>query len=313
MKIIKTILESEFLINDPPVLIDIGASGEINKKWKIIAPYCICIVFDADDREFNITEEVNKTYKKLINFNRVVTIDPVEKINFYLTVSPFCSSVLEPDPKSLEPWVFRDLFNVQEKKQLPAITLQQVLQQLNIATVDWFKTDTQGTDLRLFRSVLPYLSSPILAVEFEPGIIDAYREEDKLYSVMKEMTENNFWMSSMNVQGVQRLNSDYIDKIGASICKRVIRKTPAWAEVTYLKHPNLESPREFLLLYVFALLERQYGFALEIMTFASKKFSHTLFDDCTKAVWKIIEKEKKKMPLVILKRQLKKLFASIND
>jgi hypothetical protein len=313
MKIIKTILESEFLINDPPVLVDIGASGEINKKWKIIAPYCICIAFDADDREFNITEQINRTYKKLITFNRVVTVEAVEKVNFYLTVSPFCSSVLKPNPKSLEPWIFRNLFEVQEEKQLPAITMQQVLKQLNITTVDWFKTDTQGTDLRLFKSALPHLHSPILTVEFEPGIIDAYTGEDKLYSVMEEMKENNFWLSSMNVQGIQRLNADYINKIGSSMSKRIIRKTPAWAEVTYLKQPNLHSPRQFLLLYVFALLERQYGFALEVIAVASQKFPNALFQDCSKAVWKIIKNEKKKAPLVILKRQLNKLFASIND
>jgi hypothetical protein len=313
MKIIKTILESDFFVNDPPVLFDIGASGEINKKWKKIAPYCICIAFDADDREFNITEQVNSIYKKLITFNRVVTVEPVAKANFYLTQSPFCSSVLEPDLQSLEPWIFRDLFRVEEEKQLPAITLQQVLKQLNITTVDWFKTDTQGTDLRLFKSALPYLHSPILAVEFEPGIIDAYTGEDKLYSVMKEMKENNFWLSSMNVQGIQRLNTDYTSKIGFSMSKRIIRKTPAWAEVTYFKQPNLDSPRQFLLLYVFALLERQYGFALEVIAIASQKFPHVLFQDCNKAIWKIIENEKKKAPLVILKRQLNKLFTSIND
>jgi hypothetical protein len=313
MKIIKTILESDFLINDPPVLVDIGASGEINKKWKNIAPYCICIAFDADDREFHITEQINGTYKKLITFNRVVTVEPVERTNFYLTVSPFCSSLLEPDPKSLEPWIFRDLFRIEREKQLPSITLHQALKQLNITAIDWFKTDTQGTDLRLFKSVLPYLQSPILAVEFEPGIIDAYKGEDKLYSVMKEMKENNFWLSSMNVQGTQRLNADYIAKIGSSMSKRIVRKTPAWAEVTYFKQPDLESPRQFLLLYVFALLERQYGFALEVVTIASQKFPNVLFQDCSRAIWKIIENEKMKAPLVILKRQLKKLFASVND
>ena len=130
---------------------------------------------------------------------------------------------------------------------------------------------------------------------------------------MKEMKENNFWLSSMTVQGIQRLNADYISKIGSSLSKRIIRKTPAWAEVTYFKQPNLDSPRQFLLLYLFALLERQYGFALEVIAIASQKFPNALFRDCNKAVWKIIGNEKKKAPLVILKRQLNKLFASIND
>ncbi len=96
MKIIQKILKSDFLKEQPPVLIDIGASGEINARWKEIAPYSICIAFDADDREFHITEQTNKSYKKLITFNRIVTATPEDQANFYLTHSPFCSSLLEP-------------------------------------------------------------------------------------------------------------------------------------------------------------------------------------------------------------------------
>jgi hypothetical protein len=61
MKIIKTILESDYFAAAPPVLVDIGASGEINTKWKPIAPYSICIAFDADDREFHITKQTGYT------------------------------------------------------------------------------------------------------------------------------------------------------------------------------------------------------------------------------------------------------------
>ena len=50
MKIIQKVLESVYFENKPPVLIDIGASGEINAKWKAIASYSVCIAFDADER-----------------------------------------------------------------------------------------------------------------------------------------------------------------------------------------------------------------------------------------------------------------------
>ncbi|HMH32288.1 MAG TPA: hypothetical protein VK543_04615, partial [Puia sp.] len=93
MKIIDTVLQSPCFADQPPVLIDIGASGELNAKWKAIAKYAICIAFDADDREFQITEQVNKNYKKLISFNRIVTTEQFEQADFYLTASPFCSSL----------------------------------------------------------------------------------------------------------------------------------------------------------------------------------------------------------------------------
>ena len=72
MKIIKTILTSGYFLENPPILVDIGASGEINKKWEIIAPHSVCIAFDADDRDFQINEVDSSIYKKLIIFNRIV-------------------------------------------------------------------------------------------------------------------------------------------------------------------------------------------------------------------------------------------------
>lgn len=65
MKIIDTVLSSSYFENKPPVLFDVGASGEINKKWSTIAPYSICIAFDADDREFDVSEKQVSGFKKL--------------------------------------------------------------------------------------------------------------------------------------------------------------------------------------------------------------------------------------------------------
>ena len=313
MQIIKTILQTDIFQSHPPVLVDIGASGEINPKWKLIAPYSICIAFDADDREFHISEQTNKSYKKLVTFNRIVTSGKVDKADFYLTRSPFCSSLLEPDMESLQPWIFGSLFEVEKITHLPAINLEMALLQIKINYIDWFKTDTQGTDLRLFETLSTEISGNILAAEFEPGIIDAYKKEDKLYSVMAHMHKSGFWLSSIMVKGVQRLNGIYKSELGSFVSGKVIRKSPCWAEVAYLRQPFLTDRRQVLLLYIFALLEKQYGFALEIADFGSRNFQDTIFRDCKKAVLKKIRTEKWKIPLVVFKRQFNKLFANIND
>ena len=219
-------MRSEYFRDQPPVLIDIGASGRIHSKWKHVAKYAYCLAFDADDREFHVTEQTNKTYKKLITFNRIVTAEHIGQTNFHLTASPFCSSLLEPNKEKLEPWVFSPLFSVERVIPLPATTLQEALQQANIDYIDWFKTDTQGTDLRLFTSLPAALQSKILAAEFEPGIIDAYEGEDKVLAVMQEMRDQGFWLSSMAVKGVQRLHVRYTAEFGPFMTKRILRKTP---------------------------------------------------------------------------------------
>jgi hypothetical protein len=313
MKIIDSILNSTHFTNHPPVLIDIGASGEINEKWRSIARYSICLAFDADDREFHQTEETNREYKKLIIFNRIVTAEPTGNHPFYLTASPFCSSLLQPDTEKLEPWLFKPLFEITKITTFPTITLQQSLIQAGITYIDWFKADTQGTDLRLFNSLPDLLKENVLIAEFEPGILDAYKGEDKLHSVMKEMQNMGFWLSSMKIKGTQRLHSDYSRKIGPFLSKRILRTSPGWSEISYLKEPNFVDHRKLLLLIVFAMLERQYGFALEVADAALKHFSDSLFHDSKKAAISKIQSEKRKIPFVILKRKINKLFANIND
>ncbi|MEO6001398.1 MAG: hypothetical protein ABIN89_31390 [Chitinophagaceae bacterium] len=312
MKIIRAILSSSHFENKPPVLIDIGASGEINKKWKKIAPYSICIAFDADDREFNVSEKQASGYKKLLVINRIVTAQESPTAEFYLAESPFCSSLLKPDLHKLKPWVFQSLFTVKKTMQLPAITLTKAIKQAGIDYIDWFKTDTQGTDLRLFLSVSDAIRQNILAAEFEPGIMDAYIEEDKLFTLMQEMHGSGYWLSTMEVKGTQRLNDRYLKEFGSFSGKRMVRKSPCWAELTYLQNATSNNTRQLLLLYIFALLERQYGFALEVCDTALQQSNEPIFSTCKKAILQQMRKEKRKLPLVILKKQFNKLFANIN-
>ncbi|HLI94424.1 MAG TPA: hypothetical protein VKU83_12460 [Puia sp.] len=313
MKIIQTILTSAYFSEAPPVLIDIGASGEINAKWRSIAPYSVCLAFDADDREFHITEQANQTYKRLITFNRIVTSAAAKEADFYLTASPFCSSLLSPATDKLKPWVFSELFTVERVAKLPTITIEESLKQVKIDYIDWFKTDTQGTDLRLFTSLPAALQDGILAAEFEPGIIDAYMGEDKLYSVMQEMHRRAFWLSTMDVKGVQRLRSDQAAGVSPFVASKMLRKSPGWAEVTYLKQPAALTSRQLLLLYVFALLERQYGFALEITDVAMRQSPDALFRDCQTAAKEQLTKERRRTPLVFFKRKINKLLSRIHD
>jgi hypothetical protein len=277
MNIIKEVLSSYYFETRPPILIDIGASGEINSKWKIIAKYSVCLCFDADSREFSITENEASGYKKLIKINRIVSSTNSDSSDFYLTSSPYCSSSLEPDADKLTPWFFQPLFKVEQKVELKPITIMGALDQANINYIDWFKTDTQGTDLRLFLTLSKNIQSSILAAEFEPGIIDAYKGEDKLFQIMKELGSENFWLSDLNVKGTKRLNHKFSDFLGKKSIEGKIRNSPCWAEMTYLRNSNLDEVRQLLLLLVFALIEKQYGFAIEICEQGILKSNESLF------------------------------------
>lgn len=316
MDIIDKILLREEFKNNPPVLIDIGASGEIHAKWKKIAKYAVCIAFDADDREMSFVENETSSFKKLLIINRIVTDKEGSEIDFYLTKSPFCSSTLQPDIEKLKPWSFQPLFEVNKKVKLKAITLVKALREANISKIDWFKTDTQGTDIRLFKSLPEEIRLDILAAEFEPGIIDAYKGEDKLFMLMETMNQSGFYMSNIQIKGTQRISPEIknsFSKIHQKAMEKCLNISPCWGEVTYLNtltHDH-HNKRAYLLSYVFAIIEKQYGFAAEIADKAIINFNEPVFHELKKYAVSKIKINNLKWPFVKIKRGIDKIFRYI--
>ena len=107
-KLIKQILSHSVFEKEPPVLVDVGASGEIHENWKEIAPYSICLAFDGDDRDLKLARIHGKGYRELIVYHRILTSEQTEEAEFYLTKFPHCSSSLHPDYVPLSEFYFRD-------------------------------------------------------------------------------------------------------------------------------------------------------------------------------------------------------------
>ena len=321
MHIIDNILRRKEFRENPPVLVDIGASGAIHSKWRRIAPYSICIAFDADAREMGFAAHESKGYRKLYIINRIVTAYPAVAAPFYLTKSPYCSSLLKPDQLSLDKWAFGGLFDVDRVADLEVITLQSVFAELGISKIDWFKTDSQGTDLRLFQSLGGDTIRRVIMAEFEPGIIDAYEGEDKLCSLMAFMDGQPFWMSGLEIKGSQRISHQTFDKLFSPFERRLLgqlmKTAPGWGEVTYmnsfLNAADYLDTRDYLLGWVIAVLEKHYGFALELALRGAERFHDPLFDDMQKHTLRCIKWEYSKLPLYLIRRFLRYITSIIGS
>ena len=266
-----------------PVLIDIGASGAPPKVWKPIARHAIYVGFDPDRRDLH--DVPDGVYARSIIVNEAVTTAPGQsEVQFHLTHSPYCSSMLPPDTDSLGNYLFSDLFVVEREVCVPASSLNAVIDRLGLQGVDWFKTDSQGTDLRLFQSLRDDLRNRVLAIDIEPGLIDTYRGEDLFVDAHKELLRQGFWLSSLDVKGSVRMRRSTLQTMASHHSKlkdthiyQSVRPSPGWCEARYLR--TLESLREkdtgerdYALLWVFALLDRQPGFALDLALEYKKVF-----------------------------------------
>jgi hypothetical protein len=285
-----------------PVLIDIGASGGPPRIWNEIAEQSIYMGFDPDRRQIS---EVSggRFFKSIVVNEAVISESKRREVLFYLTRSPHCSSTLKPDQESLSNYLFSDLFLIEQEKVVQASRLDLLMERFSLSRIHWFKTDSQGIDLRLFRTLKDEIRSQVLAVDVEPGLIDAYLSEDLFIDTHRYLTENGFWLSNLNLGGAIRMKRSTLHEvmslskdINAALVERTVKKSPAWCEARYLKKVEALARGNFakidcVLLWIFALLDGQIGFALDLAIQYQKMFGK---DDISKVM--------KQEPILRLKR-----------
>ena len=311
-KLIIRILRSDAVSENPPVCIDIGASGALPCEWRLLAPYSICVAFDADTREFRVEESSSSGWRRLVKLNRLVAEKPMDAVVFFLTKSPFCSSSLHPDNAALAPWAFRGLFEVERTVSLPAVSLSATLTELGIRHIDWYKSDTQGIDLRVFASLASDVINQVIVADFEPGIIDAYRGEDKLYAVMHFMDSRPFFVSDMKIWGSQRIDTAGLRSLGAMqrrFVSSILKTSPGWCEMTYLNDfsavPDLR--RTYYLGWVFSTMKKQDGHALAIAEEGLRMFGDSVFEECRRASLRQMRARYPRLALHLLRRGIAKV------
>jgi len=148
----------------PPVLLGIAATGSIHPEWEKIAEHSVCVGFDADLRDLEHVTNNELGFKKFYVTNKILA--EKEGINkFYLTKSPHCSSALPPNNDKLSAWSFSELFKVEKIADIEAVCLPTILKKFSLNYIDWFKSDSQGTDLRLLQSLGPEMISTLIVAE----------------------------------------------------------------------------------------------------------------------------------------------------
>jgi hypothetical protein len=221
----------------------------------------------------------------------------VSEAEFHLTRSPYCSSRLRPDAAALGHWSFARLFDVERTVRVPCVGLPKALQDAGVTRVDWFKSDSQGTDLRLFQSLGEALCLRVLAVEFEPGIIDAYEGEDKLSTVLAAMDRPEFWLCDLDVRGTLRMSPEVaaiLEEGRTGLLSTVLRSAPGWGEMTYLNTFHGSGPfstRDWLLGWVIASTRQQHGFALDLARRAGTATADPMFAELGRESERIIRKK----------------------
>ena len=281
MKSIESIAKLLHEFSLTPILVDVGASGNPPLVWRPISKQSVYIGFDPDRREMkDIAEGI---FKRTVIVNKAVTDQAdAEQIHFYLTRSPFCSSTLRPNPAVLSDYVFAELFAVEREVDVPATTLDQLLDELHFPHIDWLKLDTQGTDMLLIKSISENRFSRLLALDIEPGLMSYYIGENLFCELHPYLVESGFWLSNMKVEGAARMRPETLQSLGKLTKKWLrfeesLKRSPGWIEARYLRDlEHIHTHDQHLTLWVFALLDNQIGYALDIASQFQKRFNDSL-------------------------------------
>jgi hypothetical protein len=257
-----------------PVLADVGCSGARHAIWNPIASQSVFVGFDPDSRD--LPAELKGHYGTSILVNSAVCADDNDdSVEFVLTRYPSCSSTLEPNLEALRHYVFYPYFLPEERRRVPATSLNRVIAAHGLGSIDWLKLDSQGTDLRILRSLAGEHFDNLVAVEVEPGLIDAYFGEDLFVDVHRGLTQKGFWLSELGIQAYPRARSESLTELATlsgtlspESIGRLLKGSPTAVEARYLRnipHAAARGRRQLVLLFVFAMLDRKIGFAFDVM------------------------------------------------
>ena len=173
IKIKKTISYQNALFKECKnfTLLDIGAKGEIEPRWKNVAKHLDYIGIEPDERSYKSlrNSEKCKSYTILKN----LTWEEDKNINFNLCKEPGVSSILEPDINFLNRFQNADRFKIVEKKILKAESINNTKIENDL---DFVKLDIQGAELSALKGMNTKLSN-CLGMEIEVEFSKMYKNQ----------------------------------------------------------------------------------------------------------------------------------------
>jgi hypothetical protein len=266
--------ESEVFKEFPINIIDIGSSALPPQNCIEIASISRYIGFDPDLREPQ--ESTNFGFAKYTILDKAISSSTQDNVTFYLTKYPQCSSTLYPDIDEYKHYSVADFFGVVDQVQVPASSLNNVLEKLDITYIDWLKLDTQGTDYNILRSLNLDTYNKLLVIDLEPGVTSFYKDENRFSDIHEFMLGNGFWLADLNQQRFPRISNITIQKLNLT-AKDVdmLGNNPFAFELQYFRTiESLENRgidlRDFFTFWVLAMTNFHYSFAIEIAMSADR-------------------------------------------
>lgn len=204
-------------------MLDVGASGGLDRKWHSLLPVLEYIGFEPNPDECNrLNHEANLFYSR--RFFPYAIGGREGNAILYTTRSIYCYSLLRPRSQWLKRFSFAGLFEETGQIEVPCTTLN-ALHEAHGLEADIIKLDTQGLELPILKSAGKIISRGTFCIETETGFVESYYGETTYAQVDEYLRAQGFLLFDMTVHRVGRANQ---------FRNRGIRQ-PLWCECIWLR------------------------------------------------------------------------------
>jgi FkbM family methyltransferase len=168
-------------------LIDIGAAGDIEPRWKRIQSFLNYVGFEPDERSRSML--LSKNNNKCLKYEILpfAVWDKEEIIEFNLCRSPGASSHFWPDQSYMEKFPDSQRFDVLRSINIKTSTLDN----LTLESADFIKLDIQGGELNALIGGRNLLNKT-LGLEIEVEFTSIYKKQPLFGEICKLMNEYDF-------------------------------------------------------------------------------------------------------------------------
>ncbi len=183
----------------PPILVDIGARGGLQRKWRLYGRLAAvqAIMIEADPEEVARLRQ-GQAGATVVN---AVLGEQAGPATLHVTSDPGCSSLLLP---SAEAQAIPDLgyrLRVQRTLTLTLTRADDVFAREGLPQPDFLKIDTQGTELAILKGFGSLLDR-VVGLEIECEFFAVYQGQPLIVEICEWLRERGFALEALRPNGL---------------------------------------------------------------------------------------------------------------
>jgi FkbM family methyltransferase len=172
--------------NGEVCLLDIGAAGGVETRWKPFVQFLNYVGVEPDERSRSTLLNSKNEFRSYQILPYALAAKN-QTLNFNLCRKPQVSSLYEPNTKFLSRFLDVERFDIVEKISTDCVSLDSV----DVPNVDFLKIDIQGAEYDVLEGASSCMSSA-LGLELEVEFIELYKDQPLFGDVCKTLSQNDF-------------------------------------------------------------------------------------------------------------------------